>query len=207
MDMDTIILIGAGSLSRDLVDCFGAGAFVGTYVDPQFPAASIRGLPVLSNWEDVCDIASHYMLGISDVAHRERASFVARQAGLLPAPPLVSRLAVVAADAVLAPGCAVGHMAVIGPSARLGENTLVMHQAIVAHDVVVGTNSVLCAGVSLGGHVHIGANTFIGSNAVLVPKLKIGAGTHIAAGAACFRDAEPGSTWIGNPARRTVLRN
>jgi sugar O-acyltransferase (sialic acid O-acetyltransferase NeuD family) len=203
--MNGIILIGAGSLSRDLIDCFGSATFAGIYVDPQFPAAPIGGLPIVSDWESARKIASHYVLGVSDIEHRERARRAAANAGLTPAAPLVSHTAIVAADATLAAGCTVGHMAVIGPSARLDEDTLVMHAAIVAHDTVIGPNCVLCAGVSLGGYVGIGARTFVGSNAVIAPRVSIGAGAYIAAGAACFRDAEPGSRWIGNPARRSAL--
>jgi sugar O-acyltransferase (sialic acid O-acetyltransferase NeuD family) len=200
--MSKIILIGAGAFARDMIDAFGRDTFVGIYVDPDFPTGSLSGLPVFTRWTDVREAASYYVLGVSDIDHRERARGAASKAGLAPAPPLVSRTAIAAADARLASGCAVGHMAVIGPSARLGEDTLVMHSCVIAHDSVIGDNTVLAAGVCTGGHVQIGPRTFIGSNAVLAPKVKIGAGCYIAAGAACFRDAEPGTRWIGNPARR-----
>lgn len=206
MSMQGIVLIGAGALSRDLIDCFGAQAFAGIYVDPQFAAGSIGGLPLFTSWTDVRKVASRYILGVSDIVHRERARAAARNADLTPAAPMVSRLAIVASDAILAPGVVIGHLAVIGPAASLDEDVLVMHAAIVAHDAVVQANTVLCAGVSLGGYVRVGNNTFIGSNAVLVPGLKIGAGCHIAAGAACFHDSEPAGSWIGNPARRALLK-
>ena len=201
--MDKIILIGAGALARDIVGVFGHERFVGLYVDPQFQGTKFGELPVLSNWADVRKIATCYVLGVSDIAHRDRVRLMARAEGLHPCAPLVPPSAIVAADARLASGSAIGQMVVIGPAARLGEDSIVMHSAIVAHDSVIGENTVLCAGVCIGGHVQVGAQTFVGSNAVLAPKVKFGAGCYIAAGAACFRDADPGSRWIGNPARRS----
>jgi acetyltransferase-like isoleucine patch superfamily enzyme len=203
MSMRLPILIGAGSLGRDLVDCFGEEAFCGVYVDPQYTVVPIRRLPIYTSWEQVREITSHYVLGVADTGHRERARAGAMRVGLAPAPAMVARTAVIAADASLAPGTTVGHMAVVGPLARLAENVLVMHAGIVAHDSVIGTNSVLCAGVALGGNVVIGAHTFIGANAVLAPGVSFGERSYIAAGAACFRNGEAGSRWIGNPARRT----
>jgi len=200
--MDKIILIGAGALARDIIGVFGHKRFVGIYVDPQFYVDKFCELPVLTSWPDVREIASCYVLGVSDIAHRERARILARAEGLKPSTPLVPPSAIVAADARLEPGSAIGQMAVIGPSAHLGEDTIIMHSAIVAHDTLIGENTVLCAGVCVGGNVKIGAQTFVGSNAVLAPKVNIGAGCYIGAGAACFRDANPGSRWIGNPARR-----
>jgi acetyltransferase-like isoleucine patch superfamily enzyme len=201
--MSSIILIGAGALGRDLIEAFGAAAFAGVYVDPGHAAADMRGLPLLSSWEEVCARATHYVLGVADIAHRERARAAARRAGLSPAAPMVARTAVVAEDAILAPGVAIGQMAVVGPAAQLGEDTLVMHACVVAHDVVLESNCVLCAGVSLGGRVRLEAQVFVGSNAVLAPDVSMGQGSYVAAGAACFRDGPAASRWLGNPARRT----
>lgn len=197
------ILIGAGALARDLIESFGREAFAGIYVDPQYACGPVNGLPVLTSWDDVRNAASHYTLGVSDIAHRERAIGMARAEGLLPAPPMVASGAVVARDAVLEAGACIGHVSVIGPAACIGANTLVMHGVVIGHDSMLGANSVLCAGVSLAGNVKIGARCFIGANAMLAPRVCFGDDVYAAAAAACFRDAESGSRWIGNPARRS----
>lgn len=200
--MEKILIIGSGALARDFVDIFGRDAFVGSYVDPQFSATPVGGLPVFTNWQEARTRASHYIIGVSAIEHRERARLNALNAGLLPASPMISHAAIISPDASLFPGCVVTHFAVVGPSARLCEDVLVMHSAIVAHDSIVDVNSVLCVGVCLGGYVQIGAGCFIGANSVLAPKVKIGRSSFVAAGAACLRDAGPGSLLIGNPARR-----
>ena len=197
-----ILLIGAGALARDIVDCFGAGTFIAAYVDPKFAVAAVGVVPMVTDWDEARRRASHYVLGVSDIAHRERARNAAAAAGLLPAAPLVSSLARVAGDAQLAPGCMVGHFAVIGPAARLGVDTLLMHAAIVAHDSSVEEGSVLCAGACINGNAAIGPRCFVGPNAVVLPNVRIGHDSFVAAGAVCFRDAPARSFLLGNPARR-----
>ena len=202
MATEKILLIGSGALARDFVESFGRDAFVAIYVDPQFPVTQIDGLPVFTDWKEARDRASHYVIGFSDIEQRERVRGHAKSAGLLPASPFISRFAVIASDASLSPGCAVGHFAVVGPSARLCEDVLVMHSAVIAHDASVGVNTLLCAGARLGGYVQIGSGCFVGPNAVVSPRVKIGSNSHIAGGASCFRDAEAYSVLIGNPARQ-----
>jgi len=200
--MERVLLIGAGALARDILGVFGQDKFVATYVDPEFPTTPLGRLPIVASWAAARQLASHYVIAVSDVEHRRRAQRNAADIGLLPAPPLIARTAIVAADAAVAPGCLVGHFAVIGPSARLQENALVMHSAIVAHDSHVGSNTVLCAGVCLSGCVHIGNDCFVGPNSALAPGVQIGDGSFIAAGSSCFRNAAPGSRLIGSPARQ-----
>lgn len=203
--MNGVLLIGAGALARDIVDIFGAGAFSAAYVDPEFAVASVAGVPVVTSWEEAQQRASHYVLGASDIAYRERARSIAASSSLLPAPAMVSGLARVARDATLGDGCVVGHFAVIGPSAHLGTHTLVMHSALVAHDSWVDSGSVICAGACVNGNVRIGPRCFIGPNAVLVPRIQLGHDCLVAAGAACFRDVPAQSSMVGNPARRAGL--
>ena len=138
--MKSIILIGAGALTRDLVEAFGASAFAAIYVDPAYAAAGIGGLPLVTSWEAARRLGGHYMLGVSDIAHRARAAAAAEAAGVAAAPAMVTRTAIVAADATLAPGTAIGHMAMVGPSARLAGNTLVTGRdpTTVLHVILTG---------------------------------------------------------------------
>jgi sugar O-acyltransferase (sialic acid O-acetyltransferase NeuD family) len=199
--MSGILLLGAGALARDIIDCFGSDRFAGLYVDPAYPATSLADLPVFTRWDQAAAEASTYLLAISGIEHRNLARAAAREAGLVPAAPLISSRAVVAADAAIASGSAIGHMAVIGPTALVDEDVLVMHGANVGHDCVIGANSVLCAGANISGNVRIGRGSFIGPSAVVTPNLEIGEGCHLAGGAVCLRHAPPGTRWIGNPAR------
>jgi len=201
--MEKILLIGAGALACDFIDLFGQDRFVAAYVDPQFAQGdSVDGVPICTDWQQAVRLASHYVLAVSSIDHRERARSLAAEAGLELASPFVSPTARVAKSATLARGSAIGHFAVIGPAAQLGSDCLIMHGAVVGHDSRIEDNVVVCAGVCIGGYATVGARSFVGTNAVLAPKVSVGSNSFIAAGAACLRDAPEKSRLIGNPAKR-----
>lgn len=197
------MLIGAGALAREFIDIFGADKFVAAYVDPQFAQAdTVDGIPIYTDWNKAVNLASHYVLAVSSIDHRERARALAAGARLEPASPLVSPAARIATKAILARGCLVGHFSVVGPAAQVGLDCLIMYGVVVGHESVIEDNVVVCAGTSLGGYVTIGARSFVGTNAVLAPKINVGSDSFIGAGAACLRDAPTNSMLIGNPAKR-----
>lgn len=201
--MERILLIGAGALARDIIDLFGSDKFVAAYVDPQFSqAATVDGIPVCTDWQQAVRLASHYVLAVSSIDHREKACALAARVGLEPATPLVSETARIAKSAALARGSVIGHFSAVGPAAQIGLNCLIMHGVVVGHDSVIKDDVVICAGVCIGGYVTIGARSFVGTNAVMAPKISVGSDSFIAAGAACLRDAPANSRLIGNPAKR-----
>jgi sugar O-acyltransferase (sialic acid O-acetyltransferase NeuD family) len=199
--MEKILLIGAGALARDIVGLFGSHTFVAAYVDPEFSTDSFTELPVTTSWNMASEAATHYIIAVSDIAHRTAAISAARRAGLKPASALLAPSAIIAADAIISSGCVIGHFVVVGPNARIGENVLVMHNANVAHDSSIGENTVVSAGVKISGNVEVGRDCFIGPNAALIPEIRIGANSLIGAGAACFKNANANSILMGNPAR------
>lgn len=192
-------------MARDMLDMFGHDAFAAIYVDPGFEGAVPDSIPVATDWPGIARMGSHFMVAVSAIEHRERLIALAIQAGLRPSSPMVSRLAVVARDAEVADGCAIGHHAVIGPKARLDQHVLVMHNSVVGHDSQIHEGCVLCAGVSIGGAVCLESGCFIGPNAAIAPRVRVAAGTFMSAGTACLRDVPVRSTLIGNPARAIDL--
>ena len=203
--MEKILLIGAGALACDIIEIFGASAFVAAYVDaPYARTDAVDGVPVCTDWRQAAQLATHYAMAVSAIDDRERFISRAAGAGLEPASPLVSPFARIARRAKLSRGCVIGHFVVVGPAVRLDPNCLVMHNVMIGHDSVMENNVVLCQSACLGGYVRIGARSFVGSNAVLAPKVGVGSDSFIAAGAACLRDAPANSQLIGNPAKRTT---
>ena len=203
-DRQKILLIGSGTLARDIVSVLGRDLFAGTYVDPGFPVTPVEELPVYTDWDEARRHVTHYALGILDRGHRQRAREAAGRAGLLPCTPLVHPSAQVAATAFLSPGCLVGYFSVIGPVAWLEEDILVMYSAVISHDTVIGSNSVILHGAYVGGYTRVGEGCFVGVNATLAPNISVGDNAFVAAGAACFRDVPPDCTLVGNPARITA---
>ncbi len=201
--MEKVLLLGAGALAADLIDLFGAAAFVGAYVDPAFQRAThVDGVTIQSDWASAVSAASHYVLASSSIEHRARASAQAERAGLHPASPMVSPTSRLARTAKLAPGGVVGHFCAVGPATSVGMHGLLMHGVVLGHDAVLGDNVVVCAGAAIAGYVKIGSGSFIGTLAVLAPNIELGRDCVVGAGAACLRSAPHRSLLVGNPARR-----
>lgn len=201
--MERLILIGAGALALDVYEQFaGDRTFCGALVDPEYAGSSrVPELPLLTDWDQAAQIATHYVLAIADIEQRRRMRTIARNHGLEAPAPLISARANVSRSSTIGAGCVVGPFCWIGAQARLAADCLLMNHIIAGHDCDIEENVVFCPGANFAGYTRIGANSFVGSNAVIPPNIRIGSGSFIAAGAACLRDAAEGSFLIGNPAR------
>lgn len=205
--MERILLIGAGSLAFDILEFSEpkdvAARLAAVYVDPGYaPGPDFHGFPVVTDWSVACHVTSHYLLGISNIEHRERMRKMASRDGLKPTAPVLCRDVRIARNAEISAGCFIGPFSLIGNSARIGEDSLILQGICLGHDTLVGENVVVCPAVNIGGYAKVESQTFVGGSAVISPRVSIGAGSFVAAGAACLRDAPPGSFLVGNPAKR-----
>jgi sugar O-acyltransferase (sialic acid O-acetyltransferase NeuD family) len=99
---------------------------------------------------------------------------------------LVSRLVSTGFD------CTVGLCCQINRSASLG------HHCVVEDFVTISPSATLL------GSVRVGSGSFIGAGSVILPGVSIGQNSVVGAGAVVTRDVEPGTTVIGNPARKMI---
>ncbi|HEU5019742.1 MAG TPA: UDP-3-O-(3-hydroxymyristoyl)glucosamine N-acyltransferase [Pseudolabrys sp.] len=83
-----------------------------------------------------------------------------REAGVHPT-------AVVAADAELGEGVAIGPFAVVGPRTRIGARTVVLPHVTIGADAVIGADGLFHSGVRIGDRVTIGDRAIIHANAVI----------------------------------------
>lgn len=91
---------------------------------------------------------------------------------------------------------------VIAAGSTLGEACIVNNHASVDHECILGDGVHIAPGAVLCGCVTVGDFAFIGAGAVVLPHLTIGKEAIIGAGAVVTKDVAPGSTVVGNPARR-----
>lgn len=203
--MEKIIFIGAGALATDIYENVSRTRnFIGALVDPEYAAEpEFLGMPVLTDWRQAAEIATHYVLALADIDQRTRMRSLAMQFLLQPCVPLISDRANISSSATIADGCVIGPFCWVGARARIGSDCLLMNHIIAGHDCVVDENAVFCPGSNFAGNTKIGANCFVGSNAVISPGVSLGARSFAAAGAACLRDSPEASFLIGNPARRS----
>jgi len=82
-------------------------------------------------------------------------------------PPGVHPTAVIAGDAVLAPGVAVGPLVVIGQRARVGAGTVLHPHVVVGDDAVIGADCVIHARVSIREACRLGDRVVVQDGAVI----------------------------------------
>jgi UDP-3-O-[3-hydroxymyristoyl] glucosamine N-acyltransferase len=81
--------------------------------------------------------------------------------------PGIHPTAVVAADAQIADGAAIGPLSVVGPRARIGRGTVLLAHVTVGADAVIGRDCLLHPGVRVGDRVVIGDRAILQHNVSL----------------------------------------
>ena len=114
---------------------------------------------------------------------------------------VMHRVAYVAPDAALGPGCQILAHATVCAQARLERSVIVNTAASVDHECRIGAGAHIGPGVRLAGRVEVGERAFIGTGAVVLPRLKVGADATIGAGAVVVNDVPAGTVVTGVPGR------
>jgi UDP-perosamine 4-acetyltransferase len=97
----------------------------------------------------------------------------------------------------IAQGCQVVRGSNIADHAILNTGVIVDHDTSIGIGTHVGPGSVICGSVKCGNWVHVG------SGSVIIQGCQIADGVVLGAGTVVNQDIrEPGSTWVGTPARR-----
>lgn len=97
----------------------------------------------------------------------------------------------------IAQGCQIVRGAVIDDHAIINTGVIVDHDSSIGTGTHVGPGSILCGSVTCGDWVHVG------SGSVIIQGCHIANGVVLGAGTVVNKDiVEPGSTWVGAPARR-----
>lgn len=81
--------------------------------------------------------------------------------------PGIHPTAVVAADAQIADGAAIGPLTVIGPRARIGRGTVILSHVTVGADAMIGCDCLLHPGVRIGDRVVVGDRAILQHNVSL----------------------------------------
>ena len=199
-------IAGTGSFAAEIADwAAAAGTAVLGLIEMRDPArvgGRVHGLPVVA-LDDVRSAGEAVLgLGGDRAAAWERAA----AAGWECTAPLIHRAAVVAADAISAPGATIGPLAVIGASSSVGPHAIVSRGALIGHHVRIGQFATLNPGVNVGGNSTIGHGAFIGMGAAVVNGTHVGAGAIVAAGALVIGDVAPGERVQGVPAQSVPTR-
>ena len=85
----------------------------------------------------------------------------------------------------------------------IGARTKLDNMVHTGHNTQIGKDCLIVVGTVIGGSCTIGNKCFLGMNCTIKQGLKIADRVTIGMGAVVTKDiTEPGTTWIGNPARK-----
>jgi sugar O-acyltransferase (sialic acid O-acetyltransferase NeuD family) len=120
-------------------------------------------------------------------------------------PVIVSRHAVVNEEVELGQGTVVLDGVVVNSGSKIGRACIVNTNSTVEHDCRIGDNVHVAPGATLSGGVTIGDHCLVGTGSSIVQGVSVCAGCLVGAGSAVVRDLKDPGTYVGIPARRTLV--
>jgi len=208
-------IFGSGGCGRGIVPfaqmhfvrSHGNGARV-LFIDDRPQSKEINGHEVVTLSQFLCLPASERFVTIAVAAPHTRAQLWSRcEAEGLQAWTTIADSSIQMDSIVLGPGAALSPFTAIGSNVRIGRHFHLNLFSYVEHDSVVGDFVTFAPGAKCNGNVVIEDFAYIGSGAVIRQGISgapliIGTGATIGMGAVVLKSIEPGSVYVGNPARR-----
>lgn len=102
-------------------------------------------------------------------------------------------------------GNIVGEGCRLAPKVCIGDFNIIVNDSIFGHDVSVGNYNIFYPAVRLSGHVTVGNSNLFGVRTTVLQGIKIGSNVKISSGSFLMNNAKDGYTYIGNPARKTII--
>jgi sugar O-acyltransferase (sialic acid O-acetyltransferase NeuD family) len=115
---------------------------------------------------------------------------------------LVSRHAVVSADARIGENVVIGHLTVVSSFCRIADNVVIGSTCNLGHHGRVHAHAFIAGHAAIAGSVTVGERAFIGIGATLRDNVTVGAGSIVGAGATILDDVEPGAVHAAERARK-----
>lgn len=211
MNVERIVIVGAGGHAREVLEILLARRDAGQPVEPigfvddekAGAVATVNGLPVLGGlrWlaeADRTDLSAICAVGTPALC--ERLVGRIRDLGIRVA-DAVSPQAWVASSARLGAGVMVFPGVAVNANAAVGNHATLNVASSVSHDALVGRFCSVGPGARLAGNVTLGDGCFLGMGAMVSHGVRVGARSVIGAGAVVLDDVPAGVTAVGVPAR------
>jgi len=209
--MKRLIIIGAGGMGRTVysnaLESVGYGdAFeVKGFIDDDLHA--LDGFP---NYPPIVGTISGYQPEADDVfvcsiggASRKPCmeNIISRGGEFI---NVIHRTARLLTNVVIGKGNFIGADTVIGNDVVIGNYNMIQSYTIIGHDVRMGDFNRIDTRVTCVGGVVIEDEVIIHTSAVINHKVTVGSKSRVAALSFVIKDVKPGTTVIGNPAKRLM---
>jgi sugar O-acyltransferase (sialic acid O-acetyltransferase NeuD family) len=209
MDLQRLVVLGAGGHGRELLDVVEAVnaraptfEFLGFVDDGEVDKVILgrRHVPLLGDRSALGSLGARVLLGIGYPAPR-RAAALGLEAFCGETPSVVHPAATMGGDVVLGPGAIVAAGARLTTNVRLGRHTHINVNTTISHDVRIGDFVTVSPGAQVSGNAVLDAGVFIGAGATILQGVRVGTNATVGAGAVVVSDVTPGATVVGVPAR------
>lgn len=96
----------------------------------------------------------------------------------------------------------IGAFTTLSVNTTIGNHCVIQDHCNIGHDSIIGDYSHLYVGNIVCGINTVGKSATVFTGSVIYPKLKVGDGASIGAGSVVMRSVKPGTTVMGNPAKK-----
>lgn len=210
--MKELIIIGAGGMGRTLysnaLECIG---YDKTFVVKGFIDDNLNALDSFENYPPIVGRISDYIpqtndVFVSSIGGVSRKScmeeIISRGGEFM---ELIHKTARIYANAKLGKGNFIGAYSVIGNDVIIGDYNMIQSYTVIGHDAVIGNWNRIDTHVTCVGGIRIEDEVNVHTSAVISHNVTLGAGAHVGALSFVIRSVKPGTTVMGNPAKKIEL--
>jgi UDP-N-acetylbacillosamine N-acetyltransferase len=199
-----LYILGFGGHARSVADiALATGIRQLIFVDDNArPDEEFAGYPVVRHLQAPHSAGWLVFAAVGDNAGRRSISDV-QTIGLA---TLVAPDASIGIESRIGAGALVARHAHVGPGAKIGRGAIINTGAVVDHEAQIGNFAHISINATVAGRCRIGADVMIGAGATVIDNISIADGVTIGAGATVVADILQPGTYVGTPARLTVLR-
>jgi sugar O-acyltransferase (sialic acid O-acetyltransferase NeuD family) len=206
-----LVVYGSGETAEIIADYFQRDSsfeVVAFTVDREFlQEETLLGLPVVAFDEVATRFppSTHHMFAAASFGRLNRnrtAMYAKAKASGYTCASYVNSHAFIWHNVELGENVFVFEENVLQYKVRIGNNVILWSGNHIGHQTVIEDNCFISSHVVISGFCTIGSNSFLGVNTSFNDGVKFGKDSVTGNGTIIVRDTEPGSIFVGNPAKR-----
>jgi sugar O-acyltransferase (sialic acid O-acetyltransferase NeuD family) len=207
--MKHLIIIGAGGMGRTLFNSAIESIGYGESFDIKgFVDDNLNALDSFDNYPPIIGTIKDYRPQLDDVfvssiggaSRRSCIDDMKKRGGEFL--NLIHKTARINMNAKLGKGNFIGAYSVIGNDAVVGDFNMIQAYTVIGHDAKIGSWNRIDTHVTCVGGIVVEDEVNIHTSAVISHGVTVGTGAHVGALSFVIRKVKPGTTVMGNPAKK-----